>query len=236
MKPTIKATQQPAKRKAAANPARPSHAAVAQAMKALEGIQGNADLADFRRWLLAAYPQAISNSTGEIISANPPEAAAAPLPPISTTLSREASELVRRYSGITRHTDASTVEGAVFGTLSRAKEAYEDQPGADDGFNWLLEDVLAGMRDDSRQTVHRQYGGGDTVQLDSKALKLAVEFQRTTGCDLRDIVSGRLHTSLPSSSSRRRWKSRPRRWHRKLHVLDHWRSQPAEGLPCQNRH
>ena len=115
--------------------------------------------------------------------------------PVSTTLSHEASELVRWYGSITHHNERSTVEGAVFGTLTRAKEAYEQDPGSDEAFNWLLDDVLASMNDDCRQSVHLQYGGGYSVQLSIQASALLARYSES-GDDPRDIINGAVESLL----------------------------------------
>ena len=110
--------------------------------------------------------------------------------PVSATLSHEASELVRWYCGVTHHAEGSAVEGAVYGVLERAKDAYEGPPGGDDGFDWLLTDVLAGMNDDSRQSHHRQHGGGFTQRLNGVASELLWRYLRESTDDPRDVVSG----------------------------------------------
>ena len=127
---------------------------------------------------------------GEIISGSPPIATQPPArPPVSATLSPQASELVRWYCGITHHHETDAVEGEVFGVLERARDAHEGPAGGDEGFNFILEDVLRAMNDDSRQSLHRRYGGGYTAQMDIEASALVSRFQEATGCDLRDIVS-----------------------------------------------
>ncbi len=73
--------------------------------------------------------------------------------PISTTLSPAASELVRWYCALTHHPEAA-IKGALFGVLSRARDAYERPPGADDGFDWVLDDVLQTLRSEERWPGH----------------------------------------------------------------------------------
>lgn len=117
--------------------------------------------------------------------------------PISVTLSPQTSGLVRWYCGITKHFEADTVEGAVHGVLERAKDAYEGSPGMDEGFNWLMEDVLRANNDDLRQPLHRQYNGGYTVQLDLQASALLARYVRQDGDDdPRDVISGAVESML----------------------------------------
>ena len=118
-----------------------------------------------------------------------------PPPPISTTLSLPASELVRWYCGVTHHREADTIEGAVYGVLTRAKDAYEGTPGMDEAFNWIMEDVLTGMNDDARHPLSLRYGGGVTVQLSIEASELlhrALESDE----DPRDVISGCVESML----------------------------------------
>ena len=82
-------------------------------------------------------------------AARPAAATATPTTPISATLSPAASELVRWYGALTRHSEAATIEGAVFGVLTRARLAYDDRAG-DDSFDWLLDDVLATLHSEER--------------------------------------------------------------------------------------
>ena len=116
-------------------------------------------------------------------------------PPVSAALSHEASDLVRWYCGITHHTEGSAVEGAVYGVLKRAKEAYDGPPGGDDGFDWLLQDVIEGMNDDSRQSLHRQYGGARSLQLSIQATALLARYSGSED-DPRDIINGAVESLL----------------------------------------
>ena len=128
-------------------------------------------------------------------TALPPVPFALPTP-ISTTLSPQASELVRWYCSITKHHETEAVEGAVFGVLERAKDAYEGTPGGDDGFDWLMEDVIQAKRDDLRFPIRRNYHGGHTVQLGQTASALLARFVQENGGDPRDIVSAAVESVL----------------------------------------
>jgi hypothetical protein len=116
--------------------------------------------------------------------------------PISATLSRQASALVRWYCGVTRHQESAAVEGAVFGVMERAWSAYQDDNRHDESFNWLLEDVLDGMNNDARQPVCAMHGGGYTMRLSIRASALLSRWQEKSGDDPRDIVSGAVESML----------------------------------------
>lgn len=120
----------------------------------------------------------------------------APPVPISTTLSPQASALVRWYCGITRHREEDAVEGAVFGLIERAKDAYDEGNRHNESFNWLMEDVLRGMNDDLRKPARLMYGGGYTVHLSVEASALLSRYTDSTGDDPRDVVSGALESML----------------------------------------
>ena len=114
--------------------------------------------------------------------AAPPEAVPAVpvLPaPISATLSPQASELVRWYCGITKHREDATVEGAVFGIVARAKDAYEEGNFHDEAFNWLLEDALLQVL--LRFEVQlAELGHGDPVRSGQRAANLTLEIRELT--------------------------------------------------------
>lgn len=118
---------------------------------------------------------------------------------LSATLSDEASALVRWYCAITHHREEAAVEGAVYGALTRAREAYEQTPGFDEAFDWLLEDVLDGMQSVGRQPRGLQFGGGYTVQLDGPASMLLRRFVEEKEADMRDVVSAAVAYALEAA-------------------------------------
>ena len=124
--------------------------------------------------------------------------AAAPAPvqdtelpaPISTTLSLQASDLVRWYCEVTRHQESDAIEGAVYGVLSRAREAYAEHSRYDESFNWMLEDVLEAMRDPSRQPGRDAHRGTHTVRLCPEASELLRGYCEAVEEDVTDAANG----------------------------------------------
>lgn len=115
----------------------------------------------------------------------PAEPAALPLPPLSVTLSTEASAMVRWYVETTHHKTADAVDGAVLGVLNLARAAYEE-PHGDESFDCLLRDVLRAQdrrRDEQVGCLPRA-----TVELDSRATTLLAQHrQQQPDADVRDV-------------------------------------------------
>jgi hypothetical protein len=110
--------------------------------------------------------------------------------PITVTLSGATSALVRWYCAITHQFEREAVDGALFGTLERAKDAHEGAPGMDEAFNWLLEDVVCAMK-----RVDHDEIPGLPVHLNGKAAELLHRYLAIAGevgakKDPRDAVSG----------------------------------------------
>ncbi len=125
-----------------------------------------------------------------------PGAAATKPEALTVTLSPEASALVRWYCVITHHFADAAVEGAVFGTLERAKEAYEGPEGGDEAFNWLLDDVSRAMHHDDRAPVC-DTGRRLSLQLDEQASAAVRQYTLHTGADPRDVANAAILAEVP---------------------------------------
>ncbi len=114
--------------------------------------------------------------------------------PISVTLSGPTSDLVRWYCGVSKHREDVSVDGALYGALSRAKAAYEDDS-FDEAFNFVLDDTL-GCMNSSRLPGHTKRGFL-SVGLDYQASHAVFDYAEATGADPRDVVNAAVLAEVP---------------------------------------